>query len=81
MRRESFEVTTDLHTDVFKVQEYLQKQPGILKIRIVTCDSLRIAFDSNKIAAKVIVKMIGRCSSRKHSNGRSNNVVGLRQLD
>lgn len=81
MKCEKMEIVVDQHTDVFEVEKYLLKHPGVKKVGIVTMDSVRITYDADVIAAKILIKAIGRCSSNKNSRNRSNNVISIRKKD
>jgi hypothetical protein len=79
MNRQGFEVMLDSYSDVFKVQDYLTKKEGIISVKILSTDWLRIAYDENRVTAKLIVKMIGRCSKDRFGKSR-NNIISMREL-
>ena len=81
MIRQSFEAMLSNDTDPWKVCSYLSKQPGIIKANVVTCDSIRVHFDESKLQEKIIIKMIGRCSNKKTSRNRTNNILHIKRKE
>jgi hypothetical protein len=67
MSRKMIELTVDVSTDVFKVQELLQRCSGV-KPHITTIDSMRIYYQTDKIEEKEIFSIISACAKKKGSN-------------
>lgn len=79
MNKEQIEIEVKESVDAIALANFLTGITGILKAYVVTGQSLRIYFNSDKLPAKRLLKYIGAFNRKDHRN-RKANIVSVKQI-
>lgn len=78
MEKTILEITLTEKIDAFKLSDYLNRNKD-LKASVVTCNSIRVRFSPEKMAEKLVLKLIQQFSSKDHRD-RKCNVKHIKQV-